>query len=237
MTGKVYPKVLVASPTYNGKDYIFQEHWDAIRKLDYPNYDYIYIDNSKGDSYLSLLRRRGAKVVHVPRGQNSRQALCNAQNWAREKVLSEGYDYLMFIESDIIPTPDAISRLISYELPVVGATYYLKDHQQNLEVPCIFFTEYKPEVDANGTRLITLQEVPGFLNTGLRQVHGMGLGCTVFRRDIIERFSFWHDERFDNKHSDVYYYMDLHNNKIPVYVDTNFIVKHYPSDWAFVQDR
>lgn len=237
MSKKSYPKVLVASPTYDGKDYIFAQHFDAIKKLNYPNFDYVYIDNSKGSSYTRLLRERGARVVHVPRGSNSRQALCNAQNWAREKCLREGYDYLMFIESDLIPFPDAISRLVSYGIPVVGATYYLHDHNANLDIPCIFFTEYKPEIGSTGTRLITLQEVQGFLNTGLRRVHGLGLGCTLFRRDIIERFSFWYDERFDNKHSDVYYYMDLHNNGIPVYVDTNYIIPHFPSRWDLVKDR
>lgn len=237
MSVKQYPKVLVASPTYEGKDYIFMQNWNAVKNQNYPNYDYIYIDNSAGTSYLRKLRERGVRVHHVPRGKNSRQALCNAQNYAREKCLSEGYDYLMFIESDLIPTPDAISRLVNYALPVVGATYYLKDHDSGLEVPCIFFTEFKPEVNAFGTRLITLQEIPQFLGTGLRQVHGLGLGCTLFRRDIIERFSFWYDERFDNKHSDVYYYMDLHNNKIPVYVDTNYVIPHFPSRWDIVNDR
>ena len=227
-----YPKVLVAIPTYEGKDYVFKENFQAIKNLDYPNYSYIYIDNSAGSSYLSTLRRRGAKAVRVPRGGNSRQALCNAQNYARKKCLDEGYDFLMFIESDLVPTPDAITRLMSYGERVVGATYYI-GHE--IKVPCIFFTMNKQGV--LGTRLIHPKEVPEFLNTGLRKVHGMGLGCTLIRRDVVEKYVYWHDERFDNKHSDVYFYMQLWNDLVPVFVDTNYIIPHYPSKWENVKDR
>lgn len=229
-----YPKVLVVSPTYKGKDYIFKENFEAIKRLTYPNFDYVYIDNTSDLSYYLKLRRRGAKVVHVPRGANSRQALCNAQNKARELCLEGGFDYLMFVESDIIPHPDSIQILMQHHVPVCGATYFI-GHE--VKVPCIFFKTFKPEHNSMGTRLISLQEVPSFLNTGLRKIHGMGLGCTLIRRDIVKDYVYWYDERFDNKHSDVYFYMELDNNHVGVYVDTNLIVEHVPSDWKSVADK
>jgi glycosyltransferase involved in cell wall biosynthesis len=246
MTEKNYPKVLVVSPTYEGKDYIFQENWECIKNFDYPNYDYVYIDNSKGDSYTKTLRKRGAKVIHVPRGSNSRQALCNAQNYARNRVLTEGYEYLMFVESDLLPEKHAITKLLSYSLPVVGATYYI-GHE--VKLPCLFILE-PTSTGQMGTRLvgtkindkgqvinIDYKVVNDFINKGLRQIHGMGLGCTLIRADIIKRFPFWYDGRFDNKHSDVYFYMDLHNNHIPVFADTDYIIEHRPSKWSNVEDR
>lgn len=247
MTEKIYPKVLVVSPTYEGKDYIFNENFQSLKGFDYPNYDYIYVDNSKGDSYLKKLRQRGAHAVHVPRGKNSRQALCNAQNYARNRVLTEGYEYLMFVESDLLPDKNAITRLLSYNLPIVGATYYI-GHEH--KVPCLFLLEYKKNSGQMGTRLIGTdvdaqgrvirfypKEIEQYVNKGLKQVHGMGLGCTLIRKDIVERFPFWYDGRFDNKHSDVYFYMDLNNSHIPVFADTSYIIPHYPSKWESVEDR
>ena len=228
-----YPKVLVALPTYEGKDYIFQKNFEAIKAINYPNFDYVYIDNTKSLNYVNKLRRRGAKAVHVPRGDNSRQALCNSQNWAREKVIAGNYDYLMFIESDLIPTPDCITRLMSHNKGVVGAIYFIG---HKVKIPCVFFLDWKDSTQL-GSRLIKLQEVPEFMNSGLREVHGLGLGCTLIRGDIVRRFFFWHDERFGNKHSDVYFYLDMHNNGYKVHVDTNYLIPHFPSDWSDVKDK
>lgn len=206
----------------------------AINNLDYPNYDYVYIDNSVSPNYYYKLKRRGVNVVRVPRGGNSRQALCNAQNYARNKVLREGYDYLMFIESDLVPTSEAITRLMSHRKSVCGALYYI-GHE--IKMPCVFFLDWKEGNASMGSRLIHPKEVPFFVNSGLKQVHGLGLGCTLIRADVAKRFSFWYDERFDNKHSDVYFYMDLHNNGVPVFVDSSYVIEHYPSKWDDVKDR
>ncbi|RLI53855.1 MAG: hypothetical protein DRP09_14665 [Candidatus Thorarchaeota archaeon] len=230
------PKVLVAIPIFDQKDYIFKENFEAIKNIDYPNYDYVYIDNSKKRDYYELLKSRGANVVRVPRGYNSRQALCNSQNYARDRVIREGYDYLMFVESDLVPTPECIKRLMSHGGGIVGATYLIGT---KVKVPCIFFKDWKPGNHQMGTRIIRLDEVDNFLNTGLRRIHGMGLGCTLIRSDIIKRFPYYYDERPGNnkKHSDVYFYMQLDNAHIPVYVDTNYMIEHFPSKWDLVEDR
>lgn len=227
------PKVLVFTPTYEGKDYIFKEFYNALVSIDYPNYDFMIIDNSKDMSYVNKLRREGYQHIHhVPRGENSRQALCNAQNYARERALREGYDYVLSIESDLIVTPDVINRLMSYNVPVVGGLYFIGIE---IKIPCVFFVTQKGIM--RGTRLISLSEAEKFINTGLQKVHGCGLGCALIKREVLERFTFWHDERFADKHSDVYLYMELENAGIPVFCDTNYIVRHEPSDWSFVRDR
>jgi cellulose synthase/poly-beta-1,6-N-acetylglucosamine synthase-like glycosyltransferase len=231
----LYPKVLIAVPIYEGKDYIFDTFYKNLMQFTYPNADFIIIDNSKDMHYFLKLKRRGYKcLTHVPRGDNSRQALCNAQNYARTKVLDEGYDYLLFVESDLLPPPDTIQQLMIHNKPVVGVFYLLGTVKK---VPCIFIKEYKSEALGMGTRLLNPEEYQEYYMNGLKQVHGTGLGTTLIRRDILQRFYFWHDERFDNKHSDVYFYMDLDNNGIPVYVDTDIIVEHRPSKWEDVIDK
>ena len=227
------PKILVFSPTYEGKEYIFDAFYKGIKSIDYPNWEFLMIDNTEGMSYTHKLRQRGINTVHVPRCGNSRQALCNAQNYARKYAIENDFDYILSIESDIICTPDVIQRLLKHDKKVVGGLYYI-GHE--VKIPCIFFVEKMP-TGAFKTSLIKLQDVPHFINTGLQQVHGMGVGCTLVRRDIFTKYMFWFDERFDNKHSDVYFYMELQNDGVPVFCDTDLILTHHPSDWNLVQDR
>lgn len=233
--GYKYPKVLVATPTYEGKDYIFKENFEAIKGLSYPNFEYVYIDNSKSLNYARKLRRRGANVARVPRGRNSRDALSNAQNYARTKCLEGGFDYLLFIESDLVPPPDTIQRLMNHNKLAVGATYFIGT--SGVSLPCIFFKRYNEKIKGFGSRIISPDEVAGFLGTGVRECFGCGVGTMLIKRSLVEKFKFWHDERFANRHSDVWWNYDLDNAKIPMFVDTNLIVEHFPSKWTEVKDR
>ena len=45
-----YPKILVACPTFDGKIYCLDRWVDAVRKIDYPNYSMLLVDNSVGES-------------------------------------------------------------------------------------------------------------------------------------------------------------------------------------------
>ena len=245
---KLFPKVLVAIPTYEGKDYMLHNCFAAVKKFTYPNFEVIIIDNSRNINYYTKLMRLGYKsnvIKRVPRGDNSRQALCNAQNYARNKAITENFDYLLFVESDLLPQPNIIELLLSHAKKVVGSLYYIGT---DIKVPCIFLKEYKKEHMANGTRLVGTkiqdgkkvldqEEVSQYVGHGLKQVHGLGLGTTLISRDIFVQFPFWHDERFVDKHSDVYFYMDLDNAHIEVFVDTDIITPHYQSNWKDVKDR
>lgn len=232
-----YPKILVACPTYKGKDYIIDKWVEAIKQIEYPNFDYLIVDNSHTNSYSKTLIKQGYNCVHVPRGRNSRDALSNAQNYIREKVLVEGYDYWLSVESDLIPPKDILWRLLLHGKPVVGVIYYLGDWGSEKPHPACLFEVDKKGNGLNGTRLVPPNELNKYLNTGLRQIHGVGLGCTLIHKSILSRYKFWTDERFDNKHSDVYFFMNLHNDGIPIFVDTNITVPHYPSSWDKVVDR
>lgn len=244
------PRILVGVTTYEGKDYIFEECIRAIKRFDYPKelIDLVIVDNSAKDTYFRTLKRRGHKrLERVLRGANSREALTKAQNRIRQIMLAGDYEYLLFIESDLICPPDTVKRLLSHDKPVVGSVYNIARDEKF--VPCIF-VNFRNDDGFLGTRPLGVKHVDGkkyydgseiqeffAKSSGLEQIHGVGFGCTLIERAIVERFPFWCDERFDDKHSDVYFYLDLQNNNIPVFVDTSVNLPHYPSDWGQVRDK
>lgn len=252
------PKILVVTPIYEDKDYALEKYISHVEKFDYDNYDVILVDNSRTDWFFKKLQWYEEqypflKVFKVNRGDNSRDAICNSMNFARHYFLEHKYDYMLVVENDLFPQPDTIKRLLSYNKQVVGS-YYLIGHEAddkpfyeaisrlerpvglNPRRPCLFVRDRKSN-GMMGTRGISTLEAKDWFNTGLRQVHGCGLGCTLIRDDIIMRFPYWTDNRFDNKHHDVYFYMDLDNAGIPVFVDTSINVPHQPSRWENVKDR
>lgn len=248
-----WPRILVGITTYKGKDYIIDDCYEAIRNLDYPSdrIDVLIVDNTDDNArYAHQLERRGLRrVAWTPRGKNSRVALTKSQNFIRRKVLGGDYDYLFFVESDLIIPKNHLKKLVRADKRVVGSTYNI--HRDGAFVPCIFLDDYKDKDGFKGTRPlgvvrdgegnnqgIDADEIKAFLGTGIRQVHGCGFGATLIHRSVLEEAGpFWCDDRFDHKHSDVYFYLTLLRKEIPVYVDTDTIIPHYPTRWEDMEDR
>lgn len=235
------PRVLLAAPTYSGKHYAFKKWWGTVKELTYPSLDVLIVDNTDDNGeYARKLRRivgNSAKVVRVKRQKNSRDTLSYSQNYIRDYIKRNDYDYWFSLESDVVPkNKDVIERLMCNYLPVVGGLY--KIGFEDLRRYCIFL-KHRYENGSNGTRVISDEEHKQIdsLKNGLIKVHGCGIGCTLIRRDVCDRFPFWTDERFDNKHSDVYWYMDLDISGIPVYVDVSIRADHFNSRWDEVEDR
>jgi hypothetical protein len=201
---------------------------------------------------LAKLRRDGVPAVRVSRGRNSRDALANAANYLRKRAIDGGYDYLLMLECDIFPQADIIEKLLKNANPgslilqegcrVVGAPYHITDGKTTHL--CVFMPERNEATGLVGTKMIGVGKENEFLYRGLQRVHGMGVGCTLIHKSILEKFSFWYseldDDRMKNvahkKHPDVYFYLDLHNAQIPVFCDTDSYVVHKPSDWKLVKD-
>jgi len=231
-----YPKVLVGVVTYEGKDYVWDKVYKNLQNLSYPNYDILVVDNTKDMKYYEKLKKQGVNVVHTKRGKTSREALTVSQNYIRDVVLNEGYDYLMFIESDLVPPRDIIERLMSHNRLVVGSMYYIGHHWSKKEPPrpCLFETVKRGDT----TRTENINPVRGwdYFGNGLQLIHGCGFGSTLIKREILEKFKFWYTLEPPIKHSDVLFYMDLHNAGYRAYVDTDIIVPHYNSNWGDVKD-
>lgn len=262
---KYEPKVLIGTPIYSKKLYCLDKHLRHVSNINYDNCEQVFFENSKSDKHYYNLKSKGLKVVNVPRGNNSRDAIRNSMNAMRQYVEEHGYDYVLVLESDLFPDKELINRLMSHDKEVVGSYYLIgldkdeekyrkamKEFQKNyiterefrkkvgglfIKVPCLFVEETKQDTGFKGTRTIGRQEGFEMFNTGLRKVHGCGLGATLISRRIFLRFPFYYDSRMGKKHPDVYFYSDLSDNNIPVYVDTSINIPHEPSDWNKIKDR
>lgn len=102
-----------------------------------------------------------------------------SRNVACEQALQNGFKYLYFLDSDVIPPPDTIHRLISHNLPIVGGTYFRRSPPAGVPV-AMRATTYP---DGNkGFQWVT--QLPP---TGLVPVDVMGAGCLLLRRDLLQK--------------------------------------------------
>lgn len=236
------PKVLVATVTYEGKDYVWEKYLSNIKSLEYDNYDFLVVDNTRRTKYYKKLLKYGVTALHSPRGENSRTALVNSYNMIRDYMLARDYDYLLIVESDLIPPVDIIQRLLKHDKEVVGCIYYIGYHYDTKEPPrpCLFSVRKK--ADGKGFETFNIDSANGkfMYGNGVVRIHGCGLGTTLIKRSIVQDFPFWYypstPEDPAIKHCDVIFYMDLHNARKEVFVDTDIIIPHFNSDWRLVKD-
>lgn len=94
---------------------------------------------------------------------HARDVICQA-------ALDNGFDYAFHLDSDVIPPPDAILRLMSHNLPIVSGVYHRRSRPHGIPVML------------KGGGWIT--QYPA--NT-LMEVDLVGAGCLLLRRDFLEQ--------------------------------------------------
>jgi len=225
------PKVLVACPTYEGKDYCVDEWINHIKNLKYNNYNILLVDNTadNGDHAKWLADTYGVEVIHHYRKDislNGLMAECN--EIIRKRVIDEGYDYWMSIESDVFPPKNIIPKLMNHEKPIVSGIY--KIGFGDWKYPLLQVVEKVNEEEGN-IRQMHWEEILDYIDGELKPIHGCGIGCTLMHKELLKKFGF-RVEKDSPTHADSFFYLDLWNEGIAVYVDTSIICRHDNRDWA-----
>lgn len=101
--------------------------------------------------------------------------LPDARNIVHRDFLSTNLDYLIMLDSDVIPPPDFVGRLLAHKLPMVGGWYRKKADPYP---PTVYDFE---RIDEEGVYKYNIREQPG---TGLESVDGAGAGCWMMHRDV-----------------------------------------------------
>jgi hypothetical protein len=234
----ILPKILIFTPTYEGKEYCRERFVANSREIlkSWGNARHIIIDNSPTLDYTNKLTAAGLDVIHVERGNNSRESLTRAQNIARQIAIDEGYDYLFSLESDIFPPKDILHRLYRRGKKVITGVYLIGSADKGARIPCITLKYFNEHLLAYGTRLLKAEELFDYRNKGVKEVAAGGFGCCLIHRDIFTKLSFRYDPRFMG-HSDIYFFNSIKSLKEEVFVDTDIFCEHENSDWTKVTDR
>jgi hypothetical protein len=127
-------------------------------------------------AYTALLRRCQEHGL-APDALFSEGALVDE---ARNQLVRRAFEtnpevtHLFWLDSDVLPPPDALERLLAHDKQVVGGVYHLKEPPHP---PLVY--------DLDPYRPLELPPEEG----GLRRVGGVGLGCALVRAEVYQRIS------------------------------------------------
>lgn len=177
-------KVLIFCPLNPDKDHkgrptvqLFGRTNQSIFRQDYPVIDYWF---SKGDNPIF--------------DNNGRGNIAHNYNKARKWALDQGYDALMTVEADMIIPSYALTRLLATGAPVAYGLYCFKATST-----WSAFTELTMD---NGRSLRKDPERAKEAWGKVIEVAGVGHGCTLIRREVLEAIPFRTDESRPHVHND-----------------------------------
>lgn len=122
----VYPRVLVASPVFDGMEYCIGDFLNRIRSLSYKNYDIFLVDNSEGRDFSKMLERDyGVDVLHLDlKDIHGMKKIVRCRNRIFNYAVENDYDYVLMMDCDVIPPVDIVDRLLAHDKEVVSGLYF-----------------------------------------------------------------------------------------------------------------
>lgn len=161
-------------------------------------------------------------VVDAPRG-----LVHDSRNMLVEKALELNADYIMFIDDDMIPTPDLFVRLYNHNAPVVSALAFKRLPPYD---PCIFGWGFD---NVTGTHAAT--PLFGLVKSGIKQVDATGFGAVLIKADVFRKIPKpWFE--LDKFGEDLDFCLKCQDNDIPIYCDTDLVIQHIGSNEIVDED-
>jgi GT2 family glycosyltransferase len=218
-------KILVACPTADVKDYCFRQWVQNVSNLTYHDISIYVVDNSENREYFKILKKDYPNItfdrVSPKQYLSFKSALAKSHEKCRIKALNEGFDYLLHLESDIFPPIDVIERLLDSKKAIIGALYHI---ELGAESKLMIQVLEGHGIEHRETYNLDESDID-FADGTIKQVFSCGLGCLLIHKSILKKVGFRYEEGAI-VHPDSFYFGDLNNQGIPVFVDTSIYCEH-----------
>ena len=224
-------KVLVAAPVCEWYEYCYPEFSKALKGLTYPRKDIFLVDNSQGMRFFQRVFADGFTVEKSEHLHRIRDMVTRDHNRIRQKVLDDGYDYLLILDSDVIPPKDTIEKLMEHDKDVVSAMFF-GPHDIGGEVKVMPFAwVFSKEIgDWDHTGYLLDSEI--WEEPNLLKIAFAGMGCILIKRKVLEKIEFHYSLEMD-AWDDRWLGVDVWANGFEFYLDNSVKCKHLFQDRPF----
>lgn len=225
------PKVLICCPTSDRKAYCQDEYIHRTKLIadyyDGPTEIFMADNSATKDNYARLVLEYGIRANYIQRkGRTNLEFIAESHEACRKFAISNKYDFMFHLESDILPPINVIDRLLRHQKQVVNGLYHLGKGYDSF----LLIQEMEKLGDKRCTFNIDkgdLMEITG----GLIEKYHFGLGCTMIHKSVFEKISLQADGR-QEFHSDSLFASRLHYANIPNFADTSILCEHLNTEWT-----
>ena len=121
------PKIAIIILNWNGLNDTL-ECLESVKKIDYPNYEIIVVDNGSDDGSAAAVAQRYPEIILIKNESNLGYALGN--NKGIQKALESGCDYVFLLNNDTTVDQDCLNELLKIaesnpRIGIAGPKIYL----------------------------------------------------------------------------------------------------------------
>ncbi len=229
------PRVLAGSPITaekRYKRYCLDDYLSSLRTLSYPELEITLLLNGEGGDEL-IAQYPELNIKRTPTRPTALETVVEARNTMRGRVLQENFDYLLFLEQDIIPPNDLVERLMRHRKPVCSALYYNQrragEERHGVPEDIIDFPmAWKFDNGLLQQGLFREQIIEReALQKPLLKVDVCGLAVALIHRDVLEEVEFRFDLRQPLVFEEFHFGRDCWSKGIDIYLDCSFVCTHH----------
>ena len=240
-------KVLVASPIFYKMKYCLNEFLGGLKELTYKDHEVLLVDNSRspeGDEFFNDLRKEKWMTVLKDDSKEERNILrlVSSRNRIIEYALENKFDYILMLDSDVIPPKDIIEKLLASKKDIVSGLYYnyfnVGKELRPLPIAWMFLTEEEfRDIKSQGgippsvknrfdlRRHMTNEEA---FSKQTFEVMYPAAGCMLLSRKVFsaQRYGLMDvDEKFTSG-EDIYFITEARKRGFSSYVNTEVRCNH-----------
>lgn len=230
------PRVLVCAPQHETKMYAFEKWFNRVKELSYQNYDVFLADNSPTEDNVNYMKSLGINCQWIPSNKDGLIfTIADSHQACADYALKNGFDYVLHLETDIVPPRDVIESLLIWKKSVIGGHYDLFHGSKRKSM--IQEMEFYDRSITNFNSAQQVEEMePLYFDGNIHRVYHIGLGCILINVNLFKKIKF-RAMKGVNLHPDSFFAEDCMSYKIPVFIDTNIQCKHYNQSWLSNMDE
>ena len=188
-------KILIGTITYDSDWYCLKQFADSVDKLDKSNFscDMLIIDNSDTENYMRQLDKFFPKIKTIyykpPPELKGFSRFRHCEIHCRQLIVNyciqKHFDYLFFLDSDVICNPDVVQKLLSHKKDIVCGLFRYRNPPEGR--PLWFRYKTPPEISPK-TDVPLMDFIPNHqLFNSLMEIDACGFGAILIKTEVLKR--------------------------------------------------
>ncbi len=197
------PKVSIITLNWNGLEDTI-ECLESIKKITYPNYEVIVVDNGSEGNDTQVLEERFGDYIHLIKNDRNYGGPGGHNIGMRYALNNSNSDYLLLLDNDTVVDPEFLTEMVKVAgadpaIGIAGAKIYYYDEPDRLQYLGGKIDLWKMDIVLTSgiirERIIGRKEVDRGQHDSIKEVEHIAFWCALFRIKSLESIGLL-DERY-----------------------------------------
>ena len=196
------PRVSIITLNWNGLENT-TECLESLKKITYPNYEVIVVDNGSEGNDAQVLEERFGDYIHLIKNDKNYGFAGGANIGMRYALNNSNPDYLLLLDNDTVVDPEFLTEMVKVAeaapaIGIAGAMIYYYDQPERLQ-----FVSGKTDfwrgdiIGMSGIdRVLGKKEIDRGQYDSIKETEQIGFWSALIKRKVVESIGMLDEEYF-----------------------------------------